>query len=226
MQLPADLQTSDHPDTPSNGYREQEVSELWHSLTPKQQSWLMEYLTNGLNAARAVKDSAYETDDDESCRAMGHKNRTHPKLRPLIQHACRRHMTEGEVLKRVSQIARASWEDFLSFENDRVVPDLEKARDRGKMHLVEQVKFDTVLNEETGEVVRYVSEIKLKDDQKAHDQLLKATGAYELNAPDATVENLTINQWNQQLNAHHQGTGERWPEVEEAKEAKNGHEGQ
>ena len=212
--LPAPLQPNDDPGT----LRDQEVSQLWHSLTGKQQSWLMEYLTNGLNATKAMRDSEYQTTDHDACRSMGYQNRTHPKIQPLIQHACRRHMTEHEVLQRVSQIARASWEHFLSFEDGRVVPDLEKARDRGKMHLVDEIKWNAEYDEDKGEVVRYVSEIQLKDDQKAHDQLLKATGAFKLEEGAPEIENLTINQWNQELNAHLKGENDRWPQVKELDE--------
>ena len=68
---------------------------------------------------------------------------------------------------------------------------------------------------ENGEVVRYVEEIQLKDDQKAQKQLLKATGAYDVETPDTNVENLTINQWNEDLNDHLKGEGDRWPQVKE-----------
>ena len=216
MQLPKQLQPTDTPGT----LEDQEVSTLWHQLTDKQRSWLMEYLSNGLNATQAVKDSAYQTSEDDQCRAMGHQNRTHPKIRPLIQHACRRHMTENEVLKHVSHIARATWEDFLSFtDGGRVVPDLQKARQRGKMKLVDKIKWDAEYDEEKGEVVRYVKKLQLKDSQKAHDQLLKATGAFDLEeGAQVNAQNVTINQWNQELNAHLQGEGDRWPQVKEVDE--------
>jgi len=211
MQLPKQLQPTDSPGT----LEDQEVSELWHQLTDKQRSWLMEYLSNGLNATQAVMDSAYQTSDDDQCRAMGHQNRTHPKIRPLIQHACRQHMTENEVLKRVSHIARATWEDFLSFEGSRVSIDLHKARQRGKMDCVKEIHQDTRQVGEHEEEV-YIKKIKLEDRQKAHDQLLKATGAFDLEeGAQVNAQNVTINQWNQQLNAHLQGEGDRWPQVKE-----------
>lgn len=211
--LPKQLTPSASPGT----LQEDEIKNLWHSLTGLQQDWLLEYLTNGLNATAAVRDSAYKTNDNESCKQIGYQNRNHPKIRPLIAHAMRRHMTQNEVLKRVSQIARASWEDFLSFEDGKVRPDLEKAKARGKMHLVKKIEWDTEYNEAKGEVVRYVKRIELKDDQKAQKQLLRATGAFDTEDGGTTVENLTINQWNQQLDAHLQGESEeeRWPEVPE-----------
>lgn len=204
--LPAPLEPEEAPGT----LRETEVAELWHGLTDLQQNWLLAYLSNGLNATEAVRQAGYKATDPDSCRAMGHTNRNHPKMRPLIEHACQRHMTKNEVLQRVTEVARASWEDFIRFTEDgRVVPDLEKAKRRGVMHLVDQVKWDT---DDLGN--QYVSEIKLKDSQKAQDQLLKATGAYDVEEAGTHVENLTINQWNQQLDAHLQGDeSDRWPEI-------------
>jgi hypothetical protein len=209
--LPKPLKSREGPGT----LHQDEVQSLWHSLTPKQQSWLQEYLSNGLNASEAVRQSEYKAKDNDSCRAIGHQNRQHPKLRPLIEHACRRHMSQNEVLKRVSQIARASWEDFLRFEDGQAVPDLAKARQRGKMHLVDKIEWGAEYNEATGEVDRYVKRIELKDDQKAQQQLLKATGAFDTEDGGTKVENLTINQWNNELNAHLQGDAqeERWPSV-------------
>lgn len=208
--LPQPLQT----DESVGAIKEHEVQNLWHSLTDKQQSWLMAYLSNGLNATEAVHEAGYQTSSADSARQMAYQNKTHPKMRPLIAHACQRHMGEDEVLRRVSEIAQATWEDFVSFEDGELVPDLEKAKARGKMHLVKEVQWSAEYNEARGEVVRYVKKIKLKDDQKAHDQLLKVFGAYA-DEDGATIENMTVNQWNQQLNAHLQGQAEeeRWPQV-------------
>lgn len=215
MNLPRPLQPREH-----GLLEEHEISTLWHSLTEKQQSWLQEYLSNGLNATQAVRDSAYKSTDPASCRSIGWENRNHPKIKPLIEHACRHAMTENEVLRRVSDIARATWEDFLSFENGRVKIDLEKARQRGKLHLVKEIRQDTRQVGEHEEEV-YIKKIKLKDDQKAHDQLLRAHGTYEADEEGgAKVENLTIQQWNTQINQHLQGETDEtpWPAVPDPEE--------
>lgn len=214
--LPKALEPNETPGT----LKQDEVSEMWNSLTHKQQDWLVEYLHNGMNGAQATRDSAYQCNTDAAARQRGVTNMHHPKIRQLVQHACRRHIGESELLKRVTDIARASWEHFVSFEDGKAVPDLQKARDRGKMHLVEEVKWDTEYDEEAGETVRYVKSIRLKDDQRAHDQLFKAFGLYDSDGDTTTVEQVTVNQWNQELNAHLQGEAdsERWPEV-----SANGH---
>ncbi len=158
---------------------EQEVRALWTGLTDLQQAWLLKYVQNGLNATQAAKDAGYQCSSDASYRQQGFENRRHRKIRPLLLHVMSRHVSVDEALTRLSSIARGSMGDFLSFDdNGRAIPDLDKARKRGSLHLIKEVKFTRRRDEETGEEVVEVASIKLYDSLKALRTILKAQGAF------------------------------------------------
>ena len=204
--LPAVLE----PDADPGTLATDEVKGLWHKCSQKQKQWLEEYLTNGLNAKQAALD-VYATDDERSASQIGYENKNHPRLRRLIEHACRRHMSENEALQRLSSFARVTFADFVSF-NGHGEPeiDLEKAQRRGVMHHIKEIKMDE--KETTGET--YVSDLKLRDPVKPNIKLLKALGAFEDEDEGAT--NVTFNQWIGKLEKHTstEDTETPWPEVE------------
>jgi hypothetical protein len=189
-----------------------EVSGLWHKLSTKQQEWLREYLTNGLNAQDAAL-AAYQTNDNDSAASIGYDNKNHPRIRRLIEHACRRHMSENEALQRLSSFARVTFDDFVSFGEDGTPEiDLQKAKERGVMHHIKEIKMEE--NEVTGDT--YVADLKLRDPVKPNMKLLKALGAFD-NDDGEGPTNVTFKQWIGKLEKH--TSTERWdespwPEVE------------
>lgn len=204
---------------------DEEISDLWHSLTPQQQSWLQEYLTNGLNASQAAWDSEYQVTTDESARATGYRNKNHPKIRRLIEHACRRHMSENEALQRLSSFGRVSFADFVSFDDDGMPTiDLQKARERGVLHHVKSIKRDTRQVGEHKEET-YIKDLKLRDPVKPNIEILKALGAYD-DEEDESAANVTFNAWINRIEAHLSTDEEEtggWPQVEGAPQEKPSH---
>lgn len=201
-----------------------EISGLWHSLTPKQQSWLSQYLTNGLNAAQAVRDSDYNTTTQDSAKNLGYKNKHHPKIRRLIEHACRRHLSENEALQRLSSFAKVTFADFVSIGDDGSMEiDLAKARDRGVMHHIKEIKRDTRKvgpdHEET-----YIKNLKLRDPVKPNIEILKALGAYEHD--EEGPSNVTFNAWINRVDNHLSTDTDEdggWPDVDGAPTEKPSH---
>lgn len=212
-QLPRVLREDADPGTLARD----EVKALWRSLTGKQQSWLQQYLTNGLDATKAVYDSEYQTSDPKSASQIGYENRNHEKMRMLIEHACRRHMSENEALQRLSSLGRVTFADFISFDEDTGKPqvDLQKARDRGVMHHIKSIKWDTRQVGEHEEET-YVKDLKLHDPVKPNTKILKALGAFDHGGDEDAVENVTFNQWITKIEDHTSGRADDspWPEVE------------
>lgn len=198
------------PDADPGTLADDELKGLWHDCSPKQKDWLQEYLNNGLNAKQAALD-VYATDNEESASAIGYQNKNHPRLRRLIEHACRRHMSENEALQRLSSLARVTFADFVSFdEQGNPEIDLEKAQKRGVMHHIKELKMEE--NEVTGET--YVADLKLRDPVKPNVKLLKALGAFDDEEEDAT--SVTFNQWIGKLERHtstEEYEDSPWPEV-------------
>jgi len=192
---------------------EDEVRGLWQTLTAKQQSWLAEYLSNGLNATQAVRDSEYNPGSEQMAQNMGYQNKHHEKMRRLIEHACRRHMSENEALQRLSSLARVSFADFLSFDDEgEPFVDLQKARDRGVMHHIKSIKWDTRRVSKNHEE-RYVKDLKLRDPVKPNIEILKTLGVYDDESD--VPENVTFNAWIGDIREHLSGSEQSpWPQVD------------
>jgi hypothetical protein len=109
------------------------------NLTEKQQVWLSEYLQcwNGAEAARrAGYASPYQS---------AHDNITNPKIKQEIhKRLSLKAMTADEVLTRLADQARFSFDDFFDIDPTTGRPqlNLNKARERGKLHLIKRYWVD------------------------------------------------------------------------------------
>lgn len=219
--LPSVLEPSDAPGT----LPEDEVSETWHSLTSLQQNWLLEFLTNGLNAAQAARDAGYEMNGDKSMpTTQGYQNRHHPKISKLIEHAGRRHMGEREALLRLSSQGRATWADFISFRDDGSVKiDLKKAERRGVLHHIKSMQQGT-RERRDGSEETYIKNLTLRDPIKANIEILKLLGAYDDKEQEPTGD-VTFNTWINGLREELSTEDEEevWPEVDGAPQEKPSH---
>lgn len=198
-QLPAKLQDTGAPAE----LTEEEISSLWHGLSDLQQAWFLEYMGNGFNATQAAKDAGYQAKSDEVFRRIGSDNRHHPKLLKLRRAMMQRHMGADEAFARLAQIARSDMQDFLDVQEDgTAVPNFQKAKERGALHLLKEVKIEQTEDPETGEVTTKVK-FKLYDKQKAQKQILDLLGA-----GDGEGEGDTVYQFNQQINNYLEGEGD------------------
>jgi hypothetical protein len=202
--LPAPLQ-----DQPTDLFQT-EVSILWHDLTDLQQAWLIEYMQNGFNATQAARDAGYQCKSENGFRVQGHENRHHPKIAHLISTAMERYMDGGEAMKRMATIARGDMADFLSIGEDGTVElDLAKAKARGKLHLIRDIKINTTTDPETGEKTSSV-DLKLYSKSVALKIILKALGPF--NDGKESSKNTSVQQWITQINNHMDGKESPWPQ--------------
>jgi len=199
MALPAKLKNNSVPADLS----ESELADLWESRTDLQQQWLLEYLDNGFNATQAAKDAGYQCSSEASFRQQGSENLNHPALRKLRNAFMKRHMGADEALSRLAEIARSDMQDFIGVDGDgKVFFDFQKAKERGKLHLLKKLKMKQTEDPETGEVETKV-EFEIYDKRKALNDILDALGVGEdEDGPE------TLQQFNTQINQYFQGEGD------------------
>ena len=133
--------------------------------TDKQIQFVAHYLIcwNGAEAARRAGYSV------KTAAVIAHENLTKPYIRSLIDERMKQvAMSAGEVLARLSDMARASLDDVINPDDEF---DLTLARASGKMHLVKKIKRTQHTNDD-GFTTR-TTEIELHDAQAALVQLGK-----------------------------------------------------
>ena len=149
-------------------------------LTEKQQKWLDEYFQcwNGAEAARrAGYSSIYQS---------AHDNLTNPKIRDEITLRLNLNaMSADEALSRLADMARASIEDFVQFDDSgsrvwRI--DLLGAREAGKLHVLKKLSYDSEGR----------PHLELYDAQRALELILKAHGAFS-ESLDVTTKGESLN---------------------------------
>lgn len=131
-------------------------------LTLKQRLFVEAYLgeTRG-NATEAARIAGYKG-NDVTLGQVGAENLKKPQIEKLLSSRVEEAaMSADEVLKLLSDHARASLADFLTFPENGRAPfvDLEKAQRLGKLHLVKKI--------DTHELTGTVKSIQLHDSQSA-----------------------------------------------------------
>lgn len=136
-------------------------------VTMSQAIFVEEYLANGFNATNAAKAAKYSAFSRGGYTSIGASVLKGKKVKKLIaRRIAERALKANEVVDRIQEIASGDIADFLGDNNGYI--DLQKARDRKKLHLIKEIKFDD------GDVT-----IKLRDQDKALDQLARIHGVYE-----------------------------------------------
>lgn len=146
------------------------MSDLPVKLTKRQEAFVRAYV----GEARLVGATA--------ARLAGYSERCAPQVacqalrNPQVQCAIRylleqQSLGATEVTAYVSDQAKASLEDFFDIEDGKPVLNLEKAKERGRLHLVRKIRF--------GRDGRTVEELELHDSQKALEMLARVHGLFE-----------------------------------------------
>lgn len=122
-------------------------------LTGKQKKFAIEYV-QCLNATEAARRAGYDG-NDRTLAVIGSENLRKPDILAFINLVFDDDiMSAREVLKRLSEIARSDIEDVVD-KNGNL--DLNKARERGKTHLIKSSKVRTITTDNSdiveGEVV-------------------------------------------------------------------------
>lgn len=134
-------------------------------LTDKQVLFAHKYadLLNGTEAAR----QAGYAGNDNVLGVTAYDNLRNPKIRALVDQLLEaRSMTKGEVLARLTDIARGSMGEFLKI-NGTVSFDFKKAQAAGKLHLIKSVTKG-----------RRGTKVELYSSIEALDKIARALGMY------------------------------------------------
>jgi phage terminase small subunit len=138
-------------------------------LTEKQRAFLDAYITNGYNATEAAKASGYKQPHSQGPRLLDNVG-----IRAALDSVLKsRHLSRDEVLARVEEQATGTLEDFLSVNKKKeLVIDIKKAKERGKLHLIQDIKqqrfYDKAKKSEVHEIT-----IKLHSAQRSLSELLR-----------------------------------------------------
>lgn len=143
-------------------------------LSNKQQAFV-EYYLRCWNAAEAARRAGYS---EKTAHSIGHENLS----KPDIQNAITTRLAElkagtDEVLLRLTSHSRGSMDDFIG-GLDHI--DLDRARERGVMHLIKKVKQrTTTISKTDGEDIEtHDIELELYDAQAATVQLGRHHGLF------------------------------------------------
>jgi phage terminase small subunit len=113
------------------------------ALSNKQRIFIEEYL-RCWNATEAARRAGYS---ETSARVIGHENLTKPDISEEIQRRIDdQAMSANEVLCRLADQARGTIEDYISFNHaphPTFTLDLDKARQRGVLHLIKKLKYNS-----------------------------------------------------------------------------------
>jgi phage terminase small subunit len=154
------------------------------------------YLANGFNATRAAKSAGYAGLKAGVHGRVGQKVRNRPKVRDLIaKRIADKALNADEVLAEWAEIAKADMTDFITITEvphplseemvNVAVPDMAKAAERGKLHLVKKCKMD----------VNGTFHLELRDQDAALEKIARHLGLFEkdntLNLPKGLVELLS-----------------------------------
>lgn len=112
-------------------------------LTTRQRRFIDFYLGGAKgNGAEAARLAGYSDAPNESCRLL-----KRPHIRGAIEaRLVEEAMSAGEVLRLLTQQAKASLEDFLTWEatGEYFRVDLAKAAKAGRLHLLKSIKIDNL----------------------------------------------------------------------------------
>lgn len=137
-------------------------------VTLSQALFVEEYLANGFNAGKAARAAKYKAFGDGGFRNLGSAVLANKKIKTLIaRRIAERAINANEIIDRYQEVAGGSIGDFLSDSGNGI--DLIKAKDRGKLHLIKEIQFDEDGN----------AKIKIRDQDKALDQLARSHGLFQ-----------------------------------------------
>lgn len=109
------------------------------ALSDKQRAFVDFYLANGHNATKAAEAAGYA-----NSRRAGSRLRTNEDIKAEIAaRTASRAMTADEALQRLADRARVSVADFYDVDDDgNLVLNLRRARDSGKLDLIDNITYD------------------------------------------------------------------------------------
>lgn len=162
-------------------------------LTIQEAIFIEAYLSNGFSAGRAAEAANYGGVTAGAAKKIGHSVLLRDRVRKMVaRRVAEKSLTADEVLANWAEIATADMTDFVTVTMVNhplydqpvsvAVPDLAKAADLGRLHLVKKVKMDVNGN----------FTMELRDQDNALNQIARNLGMFEkdnvLNIPRGLVE--------------------------------------
>lgn len=153
------------------------------------------YLANGFKAAAAARAAKYQGLSAKVYGNVGQKVLKRPKVREIIaKRIADKAMDADEILANWAEIAQADMTDFITLHQIRhplmdedqlvtiAVPDMAKAAELGKLHLVKKCKLDANGN----------FSLELRDQDAALEKIARHLGMFEkdnvLNLPKGLID--------------------------------------
>jgi len=137
-------------------------------ISMTQAIFVEEYLANGFNATSAAKAAKYSAFNRDGYSSIGASVMKSKKIKSLIaRRIAERALSANDVIDRYREVSDGTVADFLGDGGGFI--DLAKAEDRKKLHLLKEIQFDGDGN----------IKIKLRDQDKALDQLARSLGVFE-----------------------------------------------
>jgi phage terminase small subunit len=187
--------------------------EVKREFTGLERAFIYEYITNGYNKTQAVIDAGYDVNGRECAAAIGYENFRKPHIKAEIDRLIsERLMSKEETLQRISQMARASLNDYLHTVKKAVRPTVKVSLrvliERLKEKMEDQAKFierakitDTRrLDAFAGNLVRWNEEIIELEIQLERDPL-----AYEERTGPEVMEEVVEIDWVKLMNDKERG---------------------
>jgi cobyrinic acid a,c-diamide synthase len=142
--------------------------------------FIEEFLANGYDARRAAKSAQAAASTNIAYGYLGDSMLRNKKVKRLLARRLGEKALEADmVMAKYAEIANASMADFVDVVEvedpatgaivNVAMPNLRKALDSGKLHLAKELKYS-----KDGDVV-----IKLRDAEKALDQIARHLGLFE-----------------------------------------------
>lgn len=114
------------------------MSDEVRKLAGRQLAFIDAYLANGFNATQAALTAGYSA---KTAYSQGQRLLKHVEIAAAVRkHLDKRAMTRDEALESMSEMARATLEDFVTIKYYGATIDLEKAQKAGKLHLLKKIK--------------------------------------------------------------------------------------
>jgi hypothetical protein len=150
-------------------------------LTFAEALFIETYICNGFNGPRAARTAQFKALNARGDTQLANNILRKPVVkRVLAARIAERAMDADEILARIREVAEGSLEDFIDIkevndpgvEGDSMtvaVPDLHKAAEMAKMHLLKEFKYD-----KDGNIT-----VKLRDQDRALELMAKHLGMFE-----------------------------------------------
>lgn len=150
------------------------------ALTGLQKKFVNEYL-RCFNASEAARLAGYS---EKAAGQQGYENLRKPEIAEVINEYFDAMLMESkEALARLSDMARASIEDFVDIDpnlKNAVFLNFSKAKEDGKLHLIKKLKYNA----------QGYPEIELHDAQAALIQIAKHHGLFKEDSSAPVINNI------------------------------------